>query len=421
MKNMNEIKIQKYISGKRKTCLIVFLALLLFVVGQGDNPRGFRFAGGISSKGIPVQVFDNIVSIPVQINRSLPLNFILDTGASFSSYLDEIEAGKLKLALGPKSSIYGAGEEIVDSYRLGKVLFSLPGIDFVNLGLSTLPLKRMWPFWGKKIEGIIGGNLLEQVVTEIDFANRTVHFYDPKDYHYNGPGERIPISIYSKSPYVKAKILAAGDTKPIEGLFLVDTGLRGMVFNAPFHRQHGLAEKSLRIVKNTLGFGIGGESRGMVGRVKSLSIGGITFNNPVVGFSLDRQGVLASGNFSGAIGVRFLHRFKIIFNYAENEMILEKNKFFAEPFEYDMSGIYFIAEGDNFDRIVVYNVLEDSPAAEVGLKKGDIIVSIDDRKAGTFTMEEIRRLFIGVGKKVRLKIQRNSHTFALTLQLRRLV
>ncbi|MDQ1274369.1 MAG: hypothetical protein QG591_2999, partial [Planctomycetota bacterium] len=104
MKNMNEIKIQKYISGKRKTCLIVFLALLLFIVGQGDNPRGFRFAGGISSKGIPVQVFDNIVSIPVQINRSLPLNFILDTGASFSSYLDEIEAGKLKLALGPKSS-----------------------------------------------------------------------------------------------------------------------------------------------------------------------------------------------------------------------------------------------------------------------------------------------------------------------------
>ncbi len=421
MKDMNGIRIHKHFGSKQRTSFILFLALLLLVVGQGDAPTGFRFVGGISGKDIAAQVFDHIVCMPVKINRSLPLDFILDTGAADICGIDEVEAGKLKLAFGRKISTNGAGEETVDSYKLGKVLFSLPGIDFVNLELSTLPLKRLVPFWGKEIEGIIGGNVLEQVVTEIDYVNRTVHFYDPADFHYNGPGERIPISIYYKSPYVIAKISVAGATEPIEGLFLLDTGLRGMVFNGPFHRRHSLAEKSPRIVKNTLGFGIGGESRGMVGRVKSLSINGITFNNPVVGFSLDRQGVLSSGNFAGAIGTTFLHRFRIFFNYAEKEMILEKNKFFAESFEYDMSGIFFITEGERFDRIMVYNILENSPAVDAGLKKGDIIVSIDDRKAGALTMEEIRRLFIGVGKKVRLEIQRNSNTFTVTLGLRRLV
>jgi len=421
MKDINGFRIHNHIGGKQRTSFILFLSVLLFIVGQGDAPTGFRFVGGIGSKGIPVQVLDHIVCMPVRINRSLPLDFILDTGAAGISCIDEIEAGKLKLEFGVKSSTSGAGEETVDSYRLGKVLLSLPGIDFVNPDLSTLPLKKLGPFWGKDIQGVIGGNILEQVVTEIDYANQAVHFYDPKDFHYNGPGERIPIAIYFKSPYVKAKISVAGIAEPIEGLFLVDTGLRGMVINGPFHRRRGLVEKSPRTVKNTLGFGIGGESRGMVGRVKSLSIGGITFNNPVVGFSLDRQGVLASGNFAGAIGVTFLHRFRIIFNYAEKEMILEKNKFFAEPFEYDMSGIYFIAEGENFDRIVVYNVLENSPAADAKLQKGDIIVSIDGRKAGSFTMEEIRRLFKSEGQKVRLTMERNGKTFAVTLILRRLV
>jgi hypothetical protein len=400
--------------------MLFFISLQLLTL-QNAASTGFKFSKNSNGKAIPVKLFEHFIFMPVKVNHSQPLYFILDTGAEDISYIEETKAVKLNLISGRKNNIYGAGENTMATYSVGNVLLSLPGIDFADMEFYTMPLKKLTPFWGLEIEGILGGNVLEKVVTEINYENGIVYFYDPVTFQYSGPGERIPIAIHNKSPYVKAKISAAGMKEPIEGLFLIDTGLRGMVFAAPFHQKYGLTARSPRVVHNTLGFGIGGESRGSIGRIKSFSIGGITFNNPVVSFSSDKRGVFAQRYLAGAIGTSFLHRFQVIFNYKENEMILEKNKFFHEPFEYNMIGIYFIHEGENLDQVVIYNIIENSPAAEIGLKKGDIIVSINNRKSASLTKDEIKRIFIGENKRVRLDIQRNGNIFTAAIVLRRLV
>ena len=58
-------------------------------------------------------------------------------------------------------------------------------------------------------------------------------------------------------------------------------------------------------------------------------------------------------------------------------MILETNAHFNKPFEFDMSGIRIISEGENFRNQKVFRLIKDSPATRAGLKERDEIIRVD--------------------------------------------
>jgi S1-C subfamily serine protease len=102
-------------------------------------------------------------------------------------------------------------------------------------------------------------------------------------------------------------------------------------------------------------------------------------------------------------------------------MTLQKNRFFGKPFEFDMSGIRFVFEGDRFDVVKVFSVFEPSPAAEAGIQAGDEIAEIDGRKVGTFTRESLGAYLQRDGERVRLRIKQGGDEKDITIRLRRLV
>ena len=61
----------------------------------------------------------------------------------------------------------------------------------------------------------------------------------------------------------------------------------------------------------------------LVGRLPNLQLGHFTLTDPVVHFAQDQKGAFASSDFSGVIGGELLRRFKVIFDYAHKQMILE--------------------------------------------------------------------------------------------------
>jgi hypothetical protein len=222
-------------------------------------------------------------------------------------------------------------------------------------------------------------------------------------------------------PIVRAQILLPG-RDPIEGTFTVDIGSRGALsLTKPFTEAHHLLGSVRKTIRAPFGAGVGGETKQLLGRVRGLKLGRFLIEDPVTGFSQDVRGALASPDHAGLIGGEILRRFTVIFDYSCLKMILEPNAHFDEPYEYDMSGIFLIAEGPDFKRFKVHRVLEGCPAAEAGVREGDVIAALDGRPAAEFTLEQIRQLFKQERQEVLLSIQHGEESLQIRLKLRRLI
>lgn len=402
-------------------CTAAALSPGVFAQGPQIAQPTPRFEKGDRVDALSAEIFDRIVYLPVRLNGAGPFTFVLDTGAGSFSALDPSVAASLGLRLTPMRSGGGAGEETVEINRVDSVTISLPGLSFADRTMFTVPLHRMDPHWGKTKDGLIGGDLLSTLVTRIDYEAERIDFHDAKAYEYAGQGERIPLTVDGNYLFANAKVLLYGQEEPIDAFFLLDTGVRLSIFNAPYARKHGLSAQSPKTATGVTGFGIGGVSRGVVGRVRAIRLGSMLFENPVVNFSLDEAGALADTSFSGIIGADILCRFHVVLDYARSQMFLEKNRFFGDPFEFDMSGIRFVMEGAEFEVLKIYSVFDGSPAAKADIREGDVVTAIDGRESRTFTRETLREYMERDGAEVRLTIERDGKTQDVAIVLKRQV
>jgi C-terminal processing protease CtpA/Prc len=88
-----------------------------------------------------------------------------------------------------------------------------------------------------------------------------------------------------------------------------------------------------------------------------------------------------------------LKRFVIVFDYRDSVMYLKPGSKFKDPFEHDMSGMEYYADGENYKRIIVSRVEAGSPADIIGIERGDEIVAINFKPVTTMSIEEIDDIF----------------------------
>ncbi len=365
-------------------------------------------------------IFDQIVYLPMHVAGAGPFPFVLDTGAGPTSVLDSGLADSLDLRAEPFAETGGAGEERVPLGALAGVDLALGPLSFAGMPARTIPLRRLDPHWGKRKDGLVAADILARFLTVIDYERERVVFH-PLTAAAGLPGARVPIELVDKFLFVKALLLLHGQVEPVPALLMVDTGLRVTTFTRPFAEQHGLAAQSPRTATGVTGFGIGGVSRGVLGRVRALRIGDLTIENPVVAFALDAKGALASEEFAGILGADVLSRCRVGLDYAGAQLILEPGSAFAAPYEFDMSGIRFVMPGERFERIEVFFVFPDSPAATAGVLPGDRVLAIDGRPAASFSREGLRVYMQREGERVTLALEREGKPLTVTFRLRRLV
>jgi hypothetical protein len=274
---------------------------------------------------------------------------------------------------------------------------------------------------GRRFDGTLGHNFLERYVVEIDYPNETIRLYEPSTYEYTGTGRSIPFMFFGGLPVAQAIVTLPGQG-PIMGNFVIDTGTRmPLLFNTPFTEMHNIKNSGMELLEGTVGVGVGGEVEGFVGRIESMQLGPFLVKEPVAVFSQDQSGVVASNAFDGIIGGGLLSRSKVIFDYSRERMILEPQNTTPRPFEYDMSGLFLIAMGADFHEFRVISVMAGSPAAEAGMRTGDIITAIDGSPATEFTLEEIRRMFLEDGREAELDILRGEVQLQIKFITSRLV
>src|ERR1041384_5933907 len=119
--------------------MIRSILFVLFLCGlgihlQGQNvPQnqnlGFSLADGKKKVRIPIEIFNNLVVVPVVLNDALPLKFILDTGVRTTILTQKTFTDILNLTYARKYTISGpGGEKLIEAYVTNNVSLELPGV-----------------------------------------------------------------------------------------------------------------------------------------------------------------------------------------------------------------------------------------------------------------------------------------------------
>src|SRR5215469_13333028 len=260
---------------------------------------------------------------------------------------------------------------------------------------------------------MVGLELVRRMVTTIDYGRHTITFTRPDRFEAGaGSGVRVPFVFYDHLPSLPGRI---GD---LPARFDIDTGSRSALdITSPFVAAHRLRERSTKGTVAVTGYGVGGPARSYVVRMPSVTIGGITIEDPVVDLSEAHSGSLSDPNFDGNVGSGLLKRFVVTFDYARQFMYLKR----IEPVPsdvgtFDRSGLWINAHGDAYE---VMDLAKGSAAAQAGLAVGDLITLIDGRPATDAELSDTRQRLRSEqpGTQVQLTVRRGSQMLNVTLVL----
>jgi hypothetical protein len=364
---------------------------------------------------VPLELDVDIVRLKVRANGSAPLSFILDTGGPRNG-LDSDQAARLGLGV-DQLTVPGL------PYKVGiakGVTFSLSGVGLPEETVLVLPYSANGLAQsGRRLDGVLSGTLFAAFVVEIDYVARMLTLHDPGGFAYAGPGEAVPIEVVRNQPLVRGKITTnGGDTKEL--LFYVDSGS----FAAANYETDTLPIRRIELSQLDLTSQVTSRVAAVYGRARRLQIGSFVMNDvivaPMASFALPGSGM--PSDMKGLIGGEVLRRFRVIFDYSRKQMILEPNRHFHDPFEFDMSGTVLISDLPRSPGFKIFSVLPGSPASEAGLLAGDVIVAVNGAPASTLDLFTVRgKTLQREGRLVRLVVERQDQRLEARVRLRRLI
>ncbi|RJR31939.1 MAG: PDZ domain-containing protein [Candidatus Latescibacterota bacterium] len=383
-------------------------------VPPASAERSHRFASGRGVADAPFEYRYRHIFVPVRIEgRDEDLLFLVDSGASMT-VIDSTVAADLGLASG--GVLPGAGAGGAANFRMIRV----PGLRLGDIEISeqtavAFPVAGLLrQFEETEIGGILGYDFLSRFTIRIEYDRRLLTFFEPDSFAPAG-GETAVDAPLMRSIFSVPVTLDGART----GSFLLDTGASSSIVQGAYARETGVSagRRGLEIALR----GAGGEERAELFRFDTLSIGGVAITEPVLAVATGPRGLAAIENVDGLVGNDVLERFTVTLDYRAQRVLLERNGLFSEPFFRDRSGLQLARKPDG--RIMIVNVVPESPAARAGFRAGDVITAIGRTKAARFgSLREAIALFEGAeGTTYRIEIERSRGRHTLTLTLERYI
>ncbi|MEQ9466756.1 MAG: aspartyl protease family protein [Ekhidna sp.] len=407
--------------------LITFILVIntcLCSSASGQKEFGFKMPEKTKKIEIPFEQHNNLIIIPVTINRFLTLKFILDTGVENAILTEKLYADILDVNYIREIIIDGPGlVDSVEAYVANQVTFGLPG-GVVGQNMNMLVLKedylKLSENIGDDVHGIIGYDIFSRFVVDVNYDDKIVTLYDPKSYKSDKKMVEVPIEIRGTKPFMPATIRQDGKKTSLD--IMVDTGAsHAALIDYSYIDGIYLPEKT---IVTRLGMGIAGEIPGHVGRMDSVTIECFDFSQMLVSapFEGAYNKVIKRGARIGTFGGELLNRFHVIFDYSKKKMYLEKSKRYKNSFEYNMSGMSLNAVGENLDTLKVVHVDKGRPADKAGIKTGDVIRSINGKSLSSHSLSEINNLLQSRdGRKIKVKLCRDGEKVKVQFHLKRMI
>jgi len=394
--------------------------LLTSQISTAQN-LGFYFEKGKKKVTIPFETHNNLIVIPVILNEKHRLKFILDTGVRNTIFIDKSLTDTLGFEYEREIKLYGTGDAIpLNAFVTGHVSLSMPGIK--SEGISTVVLEKdilqLEHHLGIKIHGLIGYDIFSRFVVKIDYVHEKIILCEPLQYKVKSKYDAIDLEIIESKPFANLKLHLNKDDELISRL-LIDTGAsHALVLDINSNSEINIPEK---YIEASLGRGLAGEIKGYLARIDGFTFGKERLNDVITSFpkeTLNGQAIGTGRN--GTIGGELLKKFTVIFNFYDSKMYVKPNRTFRFPFEYNMSGLEFTAEGKKLNQYLINNVRKDSPAFNAGFKRGDILVALNDISSKKLDLSKIyTKLNLKEGKKINMTVYRDGKYLSRTFHLKR--
>ena len=399
---------------------------LLFPILLQGQPNRTLVTSHVDQIDIPFEYHNNFIVINVMFNDILPLKFIFDTGAEYTILAKREITDLLSVDYQKRFVLQGA-DMSTDLYAYLARGINLTIGDMRATNRTILVLEedyfRFEEFSGINIHGIIGADVFRRFTVRINYQKQIITLINPETFHppKGGKTKEYPVVLHRSKPYVMTQTRLANDTV-VNTKLLLDTGASLSLLL--YTNTHSDLKPPDKVIPSNIGIGLGGFLQGYLGRIKQLRLEDITFDQVITNFQELPESRDSSNTIyrNGIIGNRLLQRFIIILDYTNEKLYLQNDHRFKNKYIYDRSGLILVASGPSLNKYMVFDVVPNSPAARVGIRRGDELRSINGLPASFFSLEEVTFKFQGkIGKSMRVGIVRNNVRLNKVFKLEQLI
>ncbi len=243
------------------------------------------------------------------------LNFLFDSGAG-TALLDSAVARQL-FKDGKFGQITGTGAggstpmQVLDNQSI-----YLGGVKVDSVKLLVNNLGNLSATLGRKLDGIIGYDLLKRYVTRVDLDQQTLTLYpDIRDLK-EAKGQALAFEFSPEIGFLP-RISCSFTTlagKKYSGWFFLDSGA-GLttLLNTPFVDANKLLTTSGKTLQLKT-VGMTSASKRYLARIRDFSFSGYVFKDVPVSMARVTAGVSALEGYAGLLGNEFLFRFNMTFD-----------------------------------------------------------------------------------------------------------
>jgi len=434
-----------------------FLVFFLIQYVPFQAQEGFRFLSNQTKTEVPFQLINNLIFITMEVN-GIPLNFLLDSGVEETILFSLDEKKELNLYNVEKVLLRGLGsEESVEGLKSTNNNLFVNGLA-ANKQLFYIILDQKFNLSshiGIPVNGIIGAPFFRNNLVEINYIKKKLVITKPSAKYLQKLERKftkIPITIENAKPYLTAKLKIDSIVK--EAKMLIDIGNSDAIW--VFQNPTVGIKVPTKHFDDFLGKGFSGDIEGKRAKINEVQLANFNFKTPVVAFpdSSSLKHVRMVPNRVGSVGAEIFRRFKVVFDYQNQNIYLKKNHTFKSHFKYNRSGIEIEQNGLRWvqeyiklenNQLVSYansgqqiaksfndfqykfelkpnyfisNIRKKSAAEKKGLLVGDEILSIDGVSVYKYTLQKVLSLFmVEEDKQITIVVLREGKELKFTFKL----
>ena len=332
-------------------------------------PKSWSFSpDSVASEWMDFEFFhDGQIFVPALVNGT-PANLILDSGAGIS-VLDSGFAKRVGIKASGRLPVTGVGGQATMQIA-SQLQIQLGGLTLQHLRAGVIDLSQIEAQLGHPMPFILGKEVFNELIVDIDFPHRRITFRDPKG--FSAPPGAVRVALGRHKDGRSVPLSVEGRTAVP---FDFDLGNNGALIVYPSYRDeaHLLDNRPQSLA---LSAGVGGLIKSKVATLKSISIAGIEIGAVPADFPDAADNAVNSDRTAGNIGLPVFSRFRLLTDYPHDALwLMADESRLHNPFIKDRSGI---AAQPESDRLKILMVAPASPAEHAGIKQGAEIVSVNE-------------------------------------------
>ncbi|MGB1269686.1 MAG: retropepsin-like aspartic protease [Flavobacteriaceae bacterium] len=274
---------------------------------------------------VPIKLIDGLIFIELKINDiKEPLNFMFDTGAGIT-VIDTKIAKEIQLSISGELKIGTSGKTLSSKLSNNNQIILGNKLKLDSIPLALMDLSHLSDYFKTNVDGIIGFDLLNKVVTETNIDALEMRFFSNTNYIFNGKSKPIKlIGLESNHLGLEINIVPKGKKENITLIIKIDTGAGNyLTFHNNSVTKHKLINPKKRY-KIKKGFGADSTiTKNLNGKVSLAIFGNKKWKNIPVVFEVDPLNETSERQADGLIGQKMLLDFNITYNLKNGIVYLE--------------------------------------------------------------------------------------------------